>query len=199
MAVTSVLLEGFLLSWALLGAALVGAGVGLLWNAWRRRGSAYGWTWAGWLLLLAGLPAWVGAAGVDNGVAWWFATLAAGGLIWIALQRRLGPARAEGRNRVEDPGVGGLSLASTLPGVPPLLWRIVVAGPVAFAASLALGLLAYRFGPGADGDRLFLAATVVIFVWAALMIWASTARAPGMAGVGVLTLASLLTLGGLAL
>lgn len=161
------------------------AGIGLLRTAWSfgRSGNGNGqlWTrWSGWLLMVAAGPLWASAIGIDRGIATAALAVMLAGIALVlhagwrsrSTARRKRPRESrDAREVARDPGPHPLARR---------LWIAALAGPMAAAASLLLGLFLWLVLERVGAHPANVLTTVVMFVplaWAALAI-ATTADLP---------------------
>lgn len=155
---------------AFLAAIPLLAGLALLVVAWRRRRQARGaLITGGWALIAVSMPVWAIFGGFDRGpaIAVCVLTIAA-----FAIVMRNGAV--SGHGRTQDSDDANPDTRANPERIPWLRrsWIFLLAGPVAFAASAALGLLLFLIGPGSEADRLSLAAYLTPIIWGALATWA---------------------------
>lgn len=128
--------------------------------------------WAGWLLLAAALAPWMAIGGSDRGVALGLAVVMLAGLVLVLIEGwRAG--RVPTRRRREREPRNDLPRASSR-GASLLLrrvWIFCLAGPLALATALAVGLalwVALARAGVSDANVLAIAMLSVPIVWAVL-------------------------------
>jgi hypothetical protein len=164
-----------LLAWT--ATLAVGAGVWLLWLAWKRNPRPRGGLIAGgWALLVAAAALLAPWAGGDRGVAISTLLVAVAATVFIVLSgrwtlphgKKAKPIRATAGGA--DPATGP---ATTWPRT---LATVLLALPVSTAASVAFGVATVVWMPGSPADKLVTAAFGAPLVLAGAMVWTCADR-----------------------
>jgi hypothetical protein len=167
--------------------AAAAVGIAQLKNAWLGRpGSSLVLACAS---LLASLAAFGFAFGSGLGVVLGLSVAGLAGLVASAVSADLGAPRRLRRTapRPRSAAGPGERLGKA--------WRFLLAGPIALAAGLALGLAALPLLPGADADRMVFATLIAITGASALVGWTCcdpSLRRSTLVGAGGLTAAGML-------
>lgn len=143
---------------------------------------------AGWALIAFSMIPWAFFGGVDRGPAIGICVLSLAAISWIM---RNGAISGRGRSTNSDETNPDTRVN---PDRIPWLrrsWIFLLAGPVAFASSAALGVAIFAFTPSADADRLALAAYLVPVIWGSLAMWAVSdprlmRKSMGVVGLGIM-------------
>ena len=148
-----------------------GAGVGLLYIAWRRQGRSRRWLAAGgWALLAASIVPWARESGIEYASV--YAVFCPAVFAWLLIycQRDTRPSAPDRRCRraVSMPAAGAIrTFAARLSSV--LI--------VALFASLGIALLVGTQVPVSPANRLFIGLIALLIAWPVLGLWlASTER-----------------------
>ncbi len=139
------------------------AGVFLLFAAWRGRGRVL--ALAGWAVLIGAWLLWRKVSGGEFASVYVAIATALSAWALIFHHRQTKPLKAQAQPPRRP-------LAWTGARWRPGLIRLLVTGPLAALASLALGLLAASRGMADSADRLTLGAFVFLLAWVLLACWA---------------------------
>lgn len=158
--------------------------------------------WAGWTLLAISLWPWAAAGGSDRGVALALLVLMLAGLVLVLREGRKEWTRPRRARRERQARENGAAPASGPMLLMRRVWIFFLAGPLALASSLALGLVLWlaleRWGV-ASANVLAVGMLAVPLCWAALMIAASMDSHLGRRSLAVTVPGVVATLGCLTL
>lgn len=186
----------------LLGSLTGFAGLALVYAAWRKSQRQPALLWAAWLLLGLGSALWITAARFDTGLALAITLWMLAALITV-LANGQWRQKTAGKNKkradvsldgtLPDPNVAPSVKAPSLPVLQSAVVNFLLAGPLAFVFALSVSLVLFAVAPWQEATRIMASAILVIFIWAATMVWVS-ASARRVGGVVVMSLSSALSL-----
>jgi hypothetical protein len=173
----------------------VAVGVWLLWLAWKRNPEPRGGLiLGGWALLTAAAVLLTPWAGGDRGVAISTLLVAVAATVFIVISGRWTPPRGKKAKPIRattggaDPAVGP---ATTWPRTAA---AVLLALPVATAASVAAGVAMVVWTPGSQADKLVTAAFGAPLVLAAAMVWTCADRKLLRTTIGLVALTAICAL-----
>lgn len=154
-----------------LALAVNGAGVGLLYAAWRRQGRSRRWLAAGgWSLLAASVVPWARESGIEYASVYACLCAAVFAWLWIGWQRATRSPVPDRRPRrpMAMPEAGDIGALAARTGA------VLI---VAFLASAGIALLLGTQLPAVAANRLFIGLATLLVAWPVIGVWlASTER-----------------------
>jgi len=145
-----------------------GLGISTLYLSWQRSSPSHHLTLLGWLLILSALYVWCGVKGVEFGSVYWLISNAIIAFITILLNKVYNPKSLKEKPRYST----SINVNQTLL----FLKRLLVAGPLAGAASICLMLSITPLLWGEQSTQLVTSALLIPLCWAIACFWSCAAQ-----------------------